>query len=54
MVRDAALQMDKGMAAVMPSHWEGHARIAIRNSDDVPEFIEETADGYRLLDNGDE
>ena len=39
---------DKMMEGVMPSSWEGHARIAIRDSDDVPESIEEKAIGKAL------
>jgi hypothetical protein len=41
LVRSTALEMDKALSSVMPSSWEGHARIAIRNSDSVPESIEE-------------
>ena len=48
LVRDAALEMDEMMAGVMPSSWEGHARIAIRNSEDVPASIEEKAIGKAL------
>ena len=48
LVRDAAYEMDKAMAGVMPASWEGHARIALYESDDVPESIEEKALGKAL------
>lgn len=42
-VEEAALEMDEMLADVMPRSWEGHARIAIHNSDDVPASVEEKA-----------
>lgn len=42
-VREAAADMDEMLADVMPCSWEGHARIAIYNSNDVPARIEEKA-----------
>lgn len=35
--------LDKIAADVMPRSWEGHARIVIRESDDVPQSVEEKA-----------
>jgi hypothetical protein len=35
-------KLDKGLTNVMPDHWEGHARVAIWESD-VPEKIAEKA-----------
>jgi len=40
-VRESAQKMDKSLAGVMPDYWEGHARIAIRESEHVPLSIEE-------------
>jgi len=35
--------LDNICASVMPDSWEGHARIAIRENEDVPESIEDSA-----------
>lgn len=42
-LRQHRIALDRDMAGVMPDSWEGHARIAIRESDEVPESIEEQA-----------
>ena len=35
--------LDNICEGVMPDSWEGHARLAIRESEDVPESIEDKA-----------
>ncbi len=35
--------LDRVRANVMPDKWEGHGRIAIRESEAVPASVEETA-----------
>jgi hypothetical protein len=35
--------LDNICKSVMPDSWEGHARLAIRESEDVPESIEDKA-----------
>jgi len=40
---EAAYEMDKGIAAVMPPSWEGHARISIKESENIPAKIEDKA-----------
>lgn len=47
-------ELDKGLTNVMPDHWEGHARVAIWESD-VPEKIADKATQKALMladDNG--
>jgi hypothetical protein len=42
-LREMKHEMDESIAVVMPDSWEGHARIAIRESDDIPTSIEQSA-----------
>jgi len=47
-LRSYNLDLDNICAGVMPDSWEGHARIAIRESEHIPESIEEKAIGKAL------
>jgi hypothetical protein len=40
---DYKQKLDENLATVMPRSWDGHARLAIRQSDDVPASIREHA-----------
>jgi hypothetical protein len=40
-LRQHRIALDRGIKDVMPDSWEGHARLAIRQSEDVPESIED-------------
>jgi|APHM01.1.fsa_nt_gi hypothetical protein len=42
-LRQHKLALDRTIAEVMPSHWVGHARIIIRESEAVPEESENQA-----------
>ncbi len=39
-VDDFAQKLDNGISDVMPESWQGHARLLIRETDRVPEQIE--------------
>lgn len=42
-LRQHNIELDQIIADVMPDDWEGHARIAIRESDEIPKSLEEKA-----------